>query len=237
MCQLYDSLAEWWPLLSPPEEYVAEAADLLPRLGKLPNSPTLLELGSGGGSLAFHLKAHFRLTLTDRSPRMLAVSRAINPECEHLQADMRSLRLDRAYDVVLVHDAIMYATDPEAVQATLQTAATHCRSGGIVAVLPDHIRETFTPGDDHGGHDAADGRGLRYLEWVWDPDPSDDTYTVDYAFLLRSSNGVVSVVHDRHIEGVFSRVQWLGWFEEAGIPAHSEADSFGREIFLGSKTG
>ena len=236
MCELYDSLAEWWPLLSPPEEYVEEAADLLPRLGELPGSPTLLELGSGGGSLAFHLKPYFRLTLTDRSPGMLAVSRAINPECEHLQGDMRSMRLDREFDVVLIHDAIMYATDPAAVRATLRTAAIHCRPGGTVVVLPDHIRETFTPGTDHGGHDAPDGRGLRYLEWVWDPNPGDDTYTVEYAFLLRASDGSVRVVHDRHIEGLFTRSQWLAWFDEAGLPASSSPDPFGREIFIGIKT-
>jgi ubiquinone/menaquinone biosynthesis C-methylase UbiE len=34
----------------------------------------LLELGSGGGSLAYHLKPHFQLTLTDISPAMLAVN-------------------------------------------------------------------------------------------------------------------------------------------------------------------
>ncbi|MBA3345594.1 MAG: class I SAM-dependent methyltransferase [Gemmatimonadales bacterium] len=121
-----------------PSEYVEEAADLLPRLPRASGSQpaTLLELGSGGGSLAFHLKRHFRLTLTDRSPGMLAVSQVINPECEHLPGDMRSLRLDRQFDIVLVHDAIMYATEPLAVQETLRTAAIHCREGGTVAVLP-----------------------------------------------------------------------------------------------------
>ena len=89
--RLYDELAEWWPLLSPPSEYEDEAADLLPRLGAA--GGTLLELGSGGGSLAYHLKRHFNLTLTDLSPAMLAVSEALNPECEHLPGDMRSLRL------------------------------------------------------------------------------------------------------------------------------------------------
>jgi SAM-dependent methyltransferase len=194
--------------------------------------PTLLELGSGGGSLAFHLKDRFRLTLTDLSPEMLAVSRQINAECEHLVGDMRSIRLGREFDVVLVHDAIMYATNPADVQATLQTAAAHCRPEGVIAVLPDHTRETFVSGTDHGGHDAPDGRGLRYLEWVWDPDPDDDTYLVDYAFLLRERDGRVTVAHDRHREGLFSRVQWLRWFAEAGLAARSSIDPFGREIFI-----
>jgi SAM-dependent methyltransferase len=236
--RLYDELAGWWSLLSPPSEYEAEAADLLARLPPPADSApaTLLELGSGGGSLAFHLKHRFRLTLTDLSPGMLAVSQAINPECEHLPGDMRSLRLGRKFDVVLVHDAIMYATEPAEVQATLQTAAIHCRPGGTVAVLPDHIRETFVSQTDHGGHDAPDGRGLRYLEWAWDPDPADNSYIVDYAFLLRAAEGTVSVAHDRHVEGLFSRSQWLRWFAEAGVPAHNLPDPFGREIFIGTRS-
>ncbi len=179
--RLYDELAAWWPLLSPPSDYEEEAKHLLSGLGSVPgSSPTLLELGADGGSPASYLRSHFRLTLTDLSPAMLAVSRTVNPQCEHLTGDMRSLRLGREFDVVLIHDAIMYATDPTAVRETLQTAAIHCRRGGRVAVLPDHVRETFEPGSDQGGHDAPDGRGLRYLEWTWDPDPNDDTYVADY---------------------------------------------------------
>jgi SAM-dependent methyltransferase len=233
--RLYDDLATWWPLLSPPEEYHEEAADLFARLGSVAakEGATLLELGAGGGSLASHLKRRFRLTLTDLSPAMLAVSRTVNPECEHLVGDMRTLRLDRQFDVVLIHDAIMYATSPAAVRDTLRTASVHCRTGGLVAVLPDHIRENFQPETDHGGHDAADGRGLRYLEWKWDPDPADDTYVVDYAFLLRQADGTVEVEHDRHVEGLFARAQWLEWMAEAGLSAWGETDPWGREVFVG----
>ena len=231
---LYTDLASWWPLLSPPGDYEEEAADLMLRMGTTTGS-TLLELGAGGGSLASHLKRHFRLTLTDRAPAMLAVSQAVNPECEHLPGDMRSLRLGREFDVVLVHDAIMYATDPTAVRETLHTAAIHCRAGGTVVVIPDHVRETFVPGTDHGGHDAPDGRGLRYLEWAWDPDPGDDTYLVDYALLLRAGDGTVTVAHDRHLEGLFARAQWLDWFREAGIPARSSLDPWGRDVFVGTR--
>lgn len=232
--RLYDELAGWWPLLSLPSEYEAEAADLVVRLAPvLEGGPaSLLELGSGGGSLAFHLKRRFQLTLTDRAPAMLAVSRALNPECEHLLGDMRTLRLGRRFDAVLIHDAIMYATEPAHVRAALATAAIHCRAGGRVAVLPDWVRETFTPGTDHGGHDAADGRGLRYLEWAWDPDPADDTYLVDYAFLLRERDGSVTAVHDRHVEGLFARARWLEWFAEAGLSAHSALDPWGRDVFI-----
>jgi hypothetical protein len=236
--RLYDELAEWWPLFSPPDDYAEEAADLLARLATaIRPGAALLELGAGGGSLAFHLKRHLRLTLTDRAPGMLAVSRRINPECEHLLGDMRSLRLGRDFDVVLIHDAIMYATEPAQVQAALRTAAVHCRIGGTVVVIPDFIRENFAPGTDHGGHDAPDGRGLRYLEWSSDPDPGDDTYVVDYAFLLRHVDGSVTLTHDRHLEGLFARAQWLGWFSDVGLAARASVDPWDREIFMAQRTG
>jgi SAM-dependent methyltransferase len=232
--KFYDQLSEWWPLFSPPDHYDEEAEDLLRRLGSPPadRSKTLLELGSGGGSLASHLAPHFRLTLTDRSEGMLAVNRAVNPGAEHIVGDMRTLRLGRRFDLVLVHDAIVYATTPADVRATLDTAAAHCEPGGTVVVIPDFVRETFTPGTSHGGEDAADGRGFRYLEWHWDPDPSDNIYVVDYAFMMREQDGAVRVEHDRHVEGLFPRAHWLAWFEAAGLEARSEIDPWTRDVFV-----
>lgn len=237
--RLYADLSDWWLLLSPPSHYGEEAADLLARLPRPAAGPrpTLLELGSGGGSLASHLGGDYQLTLTDLSPGMLAVNRRVNPGATHHLGDMRSLRLGRQFDVVLVHDAIMYATTPDDVRATLATAACHCRPGGAVMVVPDYVRETFAPGTEHGGEDGEDGRGLRYLEWTWDPDPGDHTYVADYAFLLRQADGEVQVVHDRHVEGLFSRSEWLGWFREAGLEAAASRDPWGRDVFLGRAGG
>ncbi|MBN8230065.1 class I SAM-dependent methyltransferase [Corallococcus macrosporus] len=232
--QLYTDLASWWPLFSPPEEYVEEAEDLLPML-RPEEGParTLLELGSGGGSLAFHLKKHFTLTLTDRSPEMVAVSRAVNPECEHRVGDMTSLRLGRTFDRVMVHDAIMYAVDRDAARATVRTAAAHCRTGGSVVLLPDCVRETFEPLTESGGHDAPDGRGMRYLMWTWDPDPDDETFETAFAYLLREADGTVSMSQERHRFGLFRRDDWLEWMREAGIPATTRRDPWNREVFIG----
>ena len=232
--KLYSELAKWWPLLSPPTHYVEEAADLLPMLRAAPDAPprTLLELGSGGGSLSFHLKGELRLTLTDVSAGMLAVNRAVNPECEHVQGDMCTLDLGRTFDVVLIHDAIMYCTDPVSVRAALATAARHCRPGGATLVLPDCVRETFTANTDHGGEDAPDGRGLRYLEWTTDPDPADDTFQTLYLFALREADGTTRVEHDLHVEGVFHRAAWLAWLAEAGFDASTRLDPWDRDVFI-----
>ena len=235
--KMYSELAAWWPLISPPSDYVEEAADLLPTLRQAGDAPpeTVLELGCGGGSLASHLKAHFRMTLSDISSEMLEQSRRVNPECEHVLGDMRTLDLGRTFDLVFVHDAIMYAIDEAQLKATLATAARHCRTGGGVVIVPDFVRETFEPDSSAQGEDAPDGRGLRYLEWSWDPDPHDTTYEVAYAFLMRHPDGSTSVEMDRHREGLFSRDAWLTWLNEAGFTSASRIDPWDRDVFSGRK--
>ena len=232
--RMYSELAHWWPLLSPPAHYVEEATFFRALLRReKPRPRTLLELGCGGGSLAANLKRELALTLVDPSPQMLAVCRAENPECEALAGDMRSVRLDRAFDAVLVHDAIMYAASEADLRATIETAAAHCRAGGLVVLAPDCTRESFAPGTDHGGEDAQDGRGLRYLEWSWDPDPSDTTFEVAYALTLREADGTTRVELDRHTEGLFPEATWLRLMTGAGLEARAVPDPWRGKIFVG----
>jgi trans-aconitate methyltransferase len=158
----------------------------------------VLELGSGGGSNAFHLKAPFALTLVDLSSEMLDVSRRLNPECQHCQGDMRTVRLGRTFDAVFVHDAVDYMTTEADLAAAIETAYVHCRPGGIAVFVPDHTREISADKVDHGGSDGADGRAVRFLDWTWDPDPHDTWIVTEYAFVLRSADGAVEVVHETH---------------------------------------
>lgn len=235
--RFYTELAEWWPLFSPPSHYAQEAADLVQlMLAAAETKPrTVLELGSGGGSLAFHLKKSFEMTLTDRSPQMLAVSRKVNPECEHLVGDMRTLDLGRRFDLVLIYDAIMYATDEASLRSTLAVAYRHCEPGGAVVAAPDCVKETLKAGTSTGGEDGPDGRGLRYLEWTWDPDPSDCTYEAAFAFILRDADGSARVEHDRHRFGVFPRAAWLTLLKECGFEPACRIDRWGRDVFVGRK--
>lgn len=149
MLKMYGELAAWWPLLSAVEDYAEEAeffVQLLSVAG-LPQKPALLELGSGGGNNAFYLKRCFaQVTLTDLSPDMLTVSRALNPECEHVQGDMRALRLGREFDAVFVHDAIEYMTTAADLRRALETAWLHTRPGGVALFVPDNVRETHVFG-------------------------------------------------------------------------------------------
>jgi SAM-dependent methyltransferase len=240
--KLYHELASWWPLLSAPADYAEEAAFYRKTIVSICSTPpeTVLELGCGGGNNASHLKKHFQMTLVDISPAMLAVSQSLNPECEHLQGDMRTVRLERAFDAVFIHDAIMYMTTEADLQQAIGTAFIHCAPGGAALFAPDHTRETYRPSTKYGGHDG-NNRGLRYLEWSRDPDPHDSTYIVDFAYLLRESDGEVHCEHDRHICGIFGREDWIRIITEVGFHAralpfeHSELESGSCEVFLGTR--
>lgn len=239
MERMYTDLAPWWPLLSPPGEYEEEAAiysaAILEHARGTPR--TVLELGSGGGNNAVHLKSSFELTLVDLSEGMLAESRHLNPGLPHHQGDMRNVRLGETFDVVFIHDAISYITTREDLKRTMETASAHCAKGGLLLIAPDETRETFEPDTTCGGSDDGD-RGFRYMEWVWDPDPDDELIVTDYAFLIREPGGEVSVVHDRHVHGLFPRQVWLDTMASVGFEAytkcyeHSEIPE-GRELFIG----
>lgn len=173
--RFYGELAEWWPLVSPPEEYGEEAAFAATLLASAAGpARDVLELGSGGGHNAVHLKTRFAMTLVDLAPEMLDVSRQLNPECQHHVCDMRNTRL---------------------------------------------------------------GRGVRYLEWSWDPDPDDTSTVTEYAFLLRDSAGAMRVVHETHHLGLFGSADWLRLLAEAGFEPEAvtevtSEDRPPRECFL-----
>jgi hypothetical protein len=150
---------------------------------------------------------------------------------------MRTLRLGRTFDAVFAHDAIGYMTTEADLAMAIGTAAAHCRPGGVALFAPDHVRETFKPSTDCGGEDGAD-RAMRYLEWSWDPDPTDTTCTTDYTYVLREPDGNVRVIHDRHLEGIFPRATWLQLLRDAGFDPtvvsfdHSELEPGTYELFI-----
>jgi SAM-dependent methyltransferase len=199
---------------------------------------TLLDLGSGGGHNAAHLKAALACTLVDLEPAMLALSRRLNPECEHIQGGMRSVRLGRVFDCVLVHDAVSYMASRTDLVSAIATSFAHTAPGGVAMFQPDFVSETFDPGTEIGGSEG-NGHALRYLEWRWVPDSGTDVYVTDMAYLLRDENGAVEVIHDRHFMGLFPRTVWLELiaavgFEPLAVPyEHSSYSNTGHDVFLG----
>lgn len=238
---MYTELAGWFHLITAPEDYAEEAEFFWAAICEAARRPveSILELGSGGGNNAFHLKQHCALTLVDLSAAMVELSREINPECRHHVGDMRTFDAGGRFDAVFIHDAVGYLTSIDDVRATIENAARHLEPGGAVLVAPDHVVENFRDGVEHGGH-SKDGRAVRYEEHTWDPDPADSNYLTHYVYRLSEPGGEERIVEDTHVLGLFSRAEWLDAIERAGLAAtaipfdHSEV-SYTLEVFAGTR--
>jgi hypothetical protein len=64
---------------------------------------------------------------------------------------------------------------------------------------------------------------------------------VDYALVLREADGSVRIEHDRHLEGLFAREDWLRLlrrvvFEPEWLPfPHSDHVAAPLEVFVGRR--
>lgn len=239
--RFYGDLARWWPLISRPDDYAEEAAFAASLLvSRTKPVSEVLELGSGGGHNALHLKQLFTITLIDLSDEMLRVSRRLNPDCVHLQGDMPSIRLGRQFDAIFTHDAIDYMTDEVDLRRAMETAFVHCRPGGLALLMPDDIRESYEEGADHGGTDGPDGSGVRYLEWNSDPNADDTWKLTEYAFMLRDVDGSIATVHETHRTGLFGSVDWVRLLADVGFEPETVTevtteDRAPRELFIGRR--
>ena len=120
--RMYGELADWFHLLSPPQEYAEEAADYASFLADACPDAMTCSNWAAGGNTASYLKRRFACTLTDLSPEMLALSSGINPECENIHGHMRTMRLGRQFDAVFVHDAIVSMLTRADLWAAIETA-------------------------------------------------------------------------------------------------------------------
>lgn len=241
MNHFYGTLSAWWPVISPVAEYAEEAAELHRLIrARRPDARRLLELGSGGGHVAHHLGKDFECCLTDLSAEMLAMSRQINPQCRHVQGDMRTIDLGQTFDVVLAHDAIDYMTSEADLARAVDTAWRHLSPGGLVVLVPDAVTETFEPGEDVSGGESEDGRSARLFEWTLAAPPDTTTVEVHYSFLLRDRDGQVQALHERHEVGLFPLATWTavlaarGFAVEVVIEQTTE-ERRPRHIFVGHK--
>lgn len=216
---IYDELVSWYRMLDPLEEHEQECELFIELLRQAiqGESKTLLELGCGAGHNGYYLKRAFDCTLTDLSEPMLGLSRELNPECAHAQGDMRTIALQARFDAVVVHDAIVYMLTERDLSRVASNVFEHLRPGGAALFIPDCVSDNFDQETDlHVIEDEHTGRAMRCMSWMWDPDPQDTTYTVEYAYLLREGDRS-RAVHDVHIEGLFSEAAWRRILEDAGF--------------------
>ncbi len=237
-CRLYADLAWLWPMWGDATteyaQYCQHVTGLIRQHTKLA-AGTLLDIGCGGGKNALNLKRHFNVTGVDLSSVMLAQAKELNPECTFVQGDMRTFRLDRTFDAVLMDDAISYMSCLADFAAAFRTAYAHLNPGGVLVTTPDVTTETFqqnktivTPAVPSA---APAGIEVAFVENTYDPDPTDEQYETTVLYLIRD-HGRLRIETDHWSMGIFSRETWRRVLREAGFEVHEGQYIAGEDDYI-----
>lgn len=208
--EAYNQLAWTETLLGGPESYEEEAMTYIQAVERYISipSPTVLHLGCGAGGHDFYFKKHFSVTGVDLSEGMLEIAKKTNPEITYINGDMRNVKLDEKFDIVMIPDSIMYMSTLEDLSAALRNAAAHMKPRGILLVVV-HTKEEFRNnnfayiGENENTHITV----LENNHIV-----TDSTYESTMVYLIRR-DGELSIEHEVHTLGLFSFDQWMNLFE------------------------
>jgi SAM-dependent methyltransferase len=170
---------------------------------------------------------------------MLAQAQALNPDCTFVHGDMRTFRLDRAFDAVLMDDAISHMNCRADFATAFRTAYAHLNPGGVLIATPDVTTETFQQNKTTTTAAKRDGLDIVFVENVYDPDPTDEQYDTTILYLIRE-HGRLRIETEHWTMGIFSLDTWRQVLRETGFDAHEGRYNPGEDeytIFTCVKTG
>ncbi len=176
----------------------------------------ILEMGAGGGHTLSHLSGDFEMAAIDLSPQMLRLSSELNPGVPHYEGDMRTMRLGRAFDGVMVHDAISHMLTEGDLMATFETAKAHLRTGGVLLVAPEWVDESFQGASDLEWFRSQGRLKVTIKEHLHDPDPTDTQIESVFTYLIEEG-GEMRVEQDTHVSGLFPINTWQTLIRDAGF--------------------
>jgi len=163
---MYKDLAWTWPIISSYEEYEEGARQFVEAIGAHAKIEvkSILDMGSGGGHNDIHLKKHYKVTGLDLSPKMIENARKLNPDVEYIEGDMRTARLDKKFDTVLLADAVMYMSTEEDLLAAFKTAFHHLNPGGVLCTYAEIMPESFKENRTEISHRGSGDVEIVYME-------------------------------------------------------------------------
>jgi SAM-dependent methyltransferase len=219
--RLYKDLSWTWPIISPPKDYIEEAQFFTAKINEFKKieTRTLLNLGCGGGHMDWTLKKFFEITSIDISPDMLALAKKLNPEIEYIEGDMRTVRLDKKFDAVVIHDSILYMQNIDELKAAFKTAYEHLKENGLMITYCEEWPEHFVQNNVRSQRNTKDDIDLIFIENYYDPDPDDSTYEGTFIYLIRR-DGELEIFHDYHTFGIFPLENWRRVICEVGFALH-----------------
>jgi SAM-dependent methyltransferase len=198
------------------KDYAGEADDLHALIeSRRPGARSLLDVACGTGAHLWHLRGRFEVAGVDLEPAMLDEARRRLPGVLLVQADMKSLDLQRRFDAITcLFSAIGYMRTTAELDQAMAAFRRHLSPGGIVVVDGWVRRGSW---HDPGTIQALSGATDQLAVARVTRSRRDGNRTaLELHHLIGTVDGVEHVV-ETHVLTLFSDDEYRSAFERAGL--------------------
>ncbi len=216
---LHNKLAEYYDRIYDFKDYLDEAVRLQNLIIKYleTGGNSLLDVGCGTGLHLKHLKDDFSCTGVDVSKSMLKIARKNVKGVTFKEADMKTLRLGKQFDVIMcLLSSIGYVKTAARLEKTIQNFSKHLKKGGLALIEPSTAKSSYVCGEPrvttYDGKDAKIAR-INYANL------RQATAVLNMHILIAERGKDVKYFIDKHELGLFGINNTLKTMKAAGLKA------------------
>ena len=234
---LHNQLAKYYDRVYSYKDYLDEAVRVQNLIIKYLESGgnSLLDVACGTGFHLKHLKDDFVCTGVDISKSMLKIARKNTKGVTFKEADMKSLRLGKEFDVIVcLLSSIGYVKTAASLEKTIRNFSKHLKKGGLALIEPSHANSTYVKGEPrlttYDGKDAKIAR-INYTNF------RQATAVLNMHILIAERGKDAKYFVDKHELGLFGINSTLRIMKASDLKSKYLKNGLmtGRELFVGIK--
>jgi ubiquinone/menaquinone biosynthesis C-methylase UbiE len=234
---LHNKLAKYYDRVYSFKDYLDEAVRLQNLIIKYSESGgnSLLDVACGTGLHLKHLKDDFSCTGVDVSKSMLKIARKNAKGVTFKEADMKTLRLGKQFDVIVcLLSSIGYVKTAASLEKTIRNFSKHLKKGGLALIEPSHAKSVYVSGEPR--ITTYDGREAKIAR-VNVTRIRQATAVLSMHILIAERGKDAKYFVDRHELGLFGINNTLRIMKAAGLKSKYLKNGLmpGRELFVGIK--
>ena len=234
---LHNRLAKYYDRVYSFKDYLDEAVRLQNLIIKYSESGgnALLDVGCGTGFHLKHLKDDFSCTGVDISKAMLKIARKNVKGVTFKEADMKTLRLGKQFDVITcLLSSIGYVKTAASLEKTIRNFSKHLKKGGLVLIEPSYAKSRYVSGEPR--ITTYDGKDVKIARINY-TNIRQATAVLNMHILIAERGKDAKYYVDRHKLGLFGINNTLRIMKAADLKSKYLKSGLmpGRELFVGIK--